>query len=185
MGREQKRKELKKIKHKKINESTNKAITNPGTTIKIIICVLLILLALYYGIAIFVTKEINLSSSNNNDTNENTNEESTTNVSNKILAANAFKQLEETYYVYYYDFDDENEEISNSIGNLTDYTIYRVDTGNNLNKNYITEEDTGNKNATTLEELKVINPTLIQIENDHITAYYEGVDSITNFINNR
>ena len=184
MGREQKRKELKKYRHnkdlKQLNNNNN-GIASVGATIKIIVVVVLILLVLYYGMAIFVTKEIDLSSNNDSSATE-ANDDTSTSVSNKILAANTFRQTEEMYYVYYYDFDDEENEIRDNISKLTDYKIYRVDTGSSLNTNYVVS-DSGNKDAKVLEDLKVINPTLIKVSNDNIIEYYEGVDSIVDFIN--
>ena len=137
-------------------------------------------LVLYYILAVFVTKEIDVSGTKDNSTSES--DTTTSSVSNKILAVNTFNQTEETYYVYYYDFNDEDENISSLINNLNDYTIYRVDTSSSLNKNYVTEDEKGNNQAKSLEELKVINPTIIKVENDTIIDYYEGINSIKDFL---
>ena len=50
-----------------------------------------------------------------------------------------------------------------------------------MNTNYVS--DSSNKNAKTLEELKVVNHTLIKISDDTITEYYEG-EEIVNKIGN-
>lgn len=181
MGREQKRKELKKYKNKKIEEEiAGQDMMKVSTILKIILGVVVVILIFYYGLAIFVTKEVDLSSKNkSNDTSESDNSNS---VSNAILAKNTFSQVDDVYYVYYYNFNDEEEVISNSIGNLTDYTIYRVDTSSGLNSNYV-DSNNSNKNVTDISNLKVKNPTLIKIDNDKVVAYYDGVNEISNFLN--
>ncbi len=180
MGREQKRKEQKKYKNRKNeNELTQENMVNVSTIIKVILGTVIVILVFYYGLAIFVTKEVDLSSSKkDNDTTENDN----SSVSNLILAKNTFDQTDEIYYVYYYDFNDEDEVISNSINTLTDYTIYRVDTSSGLNSNYV-DDNNSNKNVTSVDNLKVKNPTLIKIDNDKVVSYYEGVNEISNFLN--
>lgn len=182
MGREQRRKEARKNKNhvihtKNIEENKFKVIT----LFKIILSVVIILLVLYYVLAVFVTKEIDVSGNKDSDVSDNND---TSNVTNKILGAATFKQSEATYYVYYYDFDEEDEEIANVISSLNDSKVYRVDTGSSLNGNYVTEGDS-NKNVTDISNLKVKNPTIIKIDNDKVIEYHEGVQDIVDFINNR
>ena len=180
MGRVQKRKEQRKYKNKKnANDIVSTDTMKASTIIKIILGVVIILLIFYYGLAIFVTKEVDLSSNNNKD---NTTEEKNNNVSNAILAKNTFNQTDDIYYVYYYDFNDEDKVLESSINSLTDHTVYRVDTNSGLNSNYI-DTNSGNKNVTSIENLKIKNPTLIKIDNDKVVSYYEGVDAISNFLN--
>ena len=175
MGRELKRKEAKKNKNAKKVEELD--INIKGSTIfKIVTLSLLIIVVLYYIVAIFITKEINISWSNNEQTIEN----NSINVANKILAKNTFNQKEEVYYVYFYNFSDADVTINNAINN-SNLTIYRVDAGDAFNQNYITGE-VSNPSATSLSELKVKAPTLIKIDNDRITAYYEGNNEILNFL---
>ena len=84
-----------------------------------------------------------------------------------------------TYYVYFYDFNDEDQKIKNVVDNkLATATVYRVDTSSALNKKYVS--DTSNKQATTLEELKVVDSTIIKINNDIIEEYYEQDEIINN-----
>ena len=183
MGRVEKRKQERLNKNKK---QKNNNIEEPNgketlyTTIKIIVVMVLLLFILYYVVAVFVTKEIDISGNKEDETTENS---ATNTVSNKILAKNIFNQTEETYYVYFYDFNDENRNIASAISKLTDDKVYRVDTSSSLNKNYVTDEDTGNKDASVLENLKVINPTLIKVANDKIVEYYENEDSIVAYLN--
>ncbi|MEE3343832.1 MAG: hypothetical protein VZS44_07070 [Bacilli bacterium] len=180
MGREQKRKEQKKYKNKKVeNEIMPEDMIKMSTILKIIIGVVIVILIFYYGLAIFVTKEVDLSS-NKKDTS--TSETNSNNVSNAILAKNTFNQLDDIYYVYFYNFNKEEEVISNSISNLTDHTIYRVDAASGLNKNYI-DNNTSNRNVTSIDNLRVKSPTIIKIDNDKVVSYYEGVEEISKFLN--
>lgn len=172
MGRELKRKEAKKNKKpisKKVEEENYKI--KGSTILKLVISSILILLVLYYIIAVFITKEIDVSWGSNNQQSETTNE-----LENKILATNTFNQQEETYYVYFYNFNEEDTNITRAVKTLRE-TVYKVNTNDALNKNYVTEEN-GNRNATSISDLKVKSPTLIKIEADKITAYYEGNNEI-------
>ena len=65
--------------------------------------------------------------------------------------------------------------------NLANDKVYKVNTRSAMNTNYVS--DSSNKNAKTLEELKVVNHTLIKISDDTITEYYEG-EEIVNKIGN-
>ena len=180
MGREQRRKEAKKVKNNKIaRDINNNDMFKVSTILKVVFAVIIILLVLYYILAVFVTKEIDVSGNKDSSSNE---MDSSYSVSNKILATNTFRQVEQIYYVYYYDFDDENEDIASLVSNLDDYKIYRVDTGSSLNSNYVTDSDS-NKEVSDISNLKVINPTIIKIDNDRVVEYHEGVDDITSFLN--
>ncbi len=181
MGREQKRKNRKQ--HKNIEEDFKQEdMMKLSTILKIILGVVIVIIVFYYGLAIFVTKEVDLSSNKKDTDTTNTDNNSNNNVSNAILAKNTFEQLDDVYYVYYYDFNDEEEVISNSISNLTDHTIYRVDTSSGLNSNYV-DNNNSNKNVTSIDNLKVKNPTLIKIDNDKVVSYYDGVNEISDFLN--
>lgn len=180
MGREQRRKEAKKVKNNNIaRDINNNDMFKVSTILKVVFAVIIILLVLYYILAVFVTKEIDVSGNKDSSSNE---MDSSYSVSNKILATNTFRQVEQIYYVYYYDFDDENEDIASLVSNLDDYKIYRVDTGSSLNSNYVTDSDS-NKEVSDISNLKVINPTIIKIDNDRVVEYHEGVDDITSFLN--
>lgn len=182
MGREQRRKELKKNKNITPEKQEQLDTSIKGSTIVILtIVVALVIIALYFISAIFITKEINISSSDNktSETENSDTDASTvsTSVSNKILASNIFGQKEESYYVYFYDFSNEDENVKTIIDSRSDIKIYRVDTKSSLNKNYVTEES-GNKNVTGIDNLKVKNPTVLEVTNDKVTAYYEGSKNI-------
>lgn len=177
MGREQKRREQFKNKNKKIKEEQLDTSIKGITILKLVSFIVIFLFVIYYVLAVFVTKEISIS---NKKSDKSTITESTngSSVSNKILASNIFKQAEEEYYVYFYDFDEENEVVSSIVSGMSDEVFYKVDTSSSLNAKYVTEEE-GNRKAKRLEELKVINPTIIKIEADRIVEYYEGDKEIS------
>ena len=170
MNREQKRKEARKNKNININY-TNDSNKEIYRLLKIAIVVIIIFALLFFGVSLFLTKEIDLSKKDNDTTD--------TGSTGAILANSIFKQKEDTYYVYFYDFNNENTSIATSIINrLQDKKVYYVDTSDILNKNYVGESI--NKDAKNLEDLKVVKDTIIKIENDKIVAYYEGEEDITN-----
>ena len=79
-----------------------------------------------------------------------------------------------TYYVYYYDPDDEDSEVSNVIYGLTEM-VYRVDLSDDFNSNYIGE---ASGIVTDIHDLRVTNPTIIKVEDDKMTEFYSGKDQI-------
>ena len=103
-----------------------------------------------------------------------------TKVDNTILAKNSLRQTDEIYYVYYYDFNNKLTKIENNISKL-DNKVYRVNTSDALNSNFVSEES--NPNAKALEEIKVKAPTLIKVENGTILEYYETEDNILLYLN--
>ena len=182
MGRELRRKEAKKNKTKKVESEQISETSYSGLTLlKIVAAIAIILFILYYVIAVFITKEVDVSGKKD-DTATSESSSSSNNVSNAILAQRTFDQAEEEYYVYYYDFSDEDKNISSAMTNKTDMTIYRVDTSSGLNQKYVTTEN-GNKSATGINDLKVKNPTLVKVSGDHIALYLEGTSDIVNFLN--
>ena len=182
MGRELRRKEEKKNKklNKERKEITSETNYSGLTLLKIVGAIAIILFVLYYFIAVFITKEVDVSGNKNSTTSEESTSSSSSSVSNAILAQRTFEQSEEEYYVYYYNFNDEDEAISSILSNKSDITLYRVDTSSALNQNYVTEES-GNKNVTGINDLKVKNPTLIKVTGDKVTLYVEGVNEIINY----
>ena len=176
MGRELKRKQAKKdgrsLEKVEINE------TNPIKKYLINVFVIIGVFAIIYLIsALFITKELDWFSKDKNTNEENANSNS---ISNSILASSAFNQNEEEYYVYFYDFDEEEKDsaITSLVNSkLADSKVYKVNTKSAMNANYVGES--GNKSAKTLNDLKVVNHTLIKISGDTITEYYEN-DEITN-----
>jgi len=170
MGRELRRKQTKKE-----GKSLQREVPTEKNEIKsllVITLVLVVIIAIIYLLsALFVTKELDWFD------NDKDNEETETLVDNTILASETFKQKEEVYYVYFYDYDEEDTEISSSVSNtLSNEKVYKVDTGSALNNKYVSEES--NKKAKKLEDLKVKAPTVVKVSGEQIVEYYEG-DEIT------
>ena len=164
MGRELRRKQAKKE-----GKSLQREIFNEEHQIKklIIITIMLVIIIgiIYLLSALFITEELDLFDKKD--------EETSTLITNTILASEIFKQKEEDYYVYFYNYDDEDEEISTTINSkLSESKVYKVDTNSALNKNYVSEES--NKKANSLENLKVKASTVIKISGDKIVEYYEN-----------
>jgi len=168
MGRELRRKQAKR--EGKSLKRENSVEKNQIKNLIIITLVLVLIVGLIYLLsALFVTKELDWFSKEEN--------KPQTLVTNTILASEMFKQAEEEYYVYFYDYKDEDTTISSTISSkLSSKKVYKVDTGSALNNNYVSEES--NKSAKTLEDLKVKASTVIKISGDKIVAYYEN-DEIT------
>ena len=173
MGRELRRKQAKKEGKNLKKELYDMNVDNDNQIYnfaKIIIILLIMLAILYIVVGVFVTKEFDFFGNKDNEINDS--------VSNKILASSIFNQKDGEYYVYFYDFDNMNSTIEATLSSkLSESKIYRVNTKDALNQNYVTE-GTGNKSAKTLEELKVVDNTLIKIVNNEIVRYYETEDEI-------
>lgn len=173
MGRELRRKQAKKdgrsLEKEEIIETNQ--IKKYLMTIFIIVGVFAII---YLLSALFITKELDWF--NKDKTEEKT---ETNTVTNSILASAIFKQSEENYYIYFYNFDEEEKDsaITSTVGNsIGEDKVYKVNTSSAMNAKYVGEA--GNRSAKTLEDLKVVEHTLIKISGDTITEYYEN-DEIT------
>lgn len=165
MGRELRRKQSKREgKSLKKEEVVEKNQIKQLISITILLVVIIGLI--YLISALFITKELDWFDKNDDTT-------TPTLVSNTILASETFKQQEEEYYVYFYNYEDEDTDISSHItSKLSSSKVYKVDTNNGLNNKYVSEES--NKKAKNLDELKVKAPTLIKVTGETIKAYYEG-----------
>ena len=170
MGRELRRKQAKRegksLKNEEIKEEYNVK--------KIVITCVIVLVSIglvYLISALFITKELDWFSKEEV-------KENTSSVENSILASAIFKQKEDEYYVFFYDFNEDNNMYKNIVSSkLSSKKVYNVDTSSGLNSNYVS--DVSNKKATGLDDLKVINDTVIKIVGDTIVEYYEK-DEINN-----
>lgn len=167
MGRELKRKQAKKegknLKELQAKQEINNKM-EPKSLLIILGVLVVFCIIIYFLTSIFITKDFN--------TSKETNEEAT--ITNKILASDSLRQAEEVYYVYYYDKTNEDSSISSIVSSLEE-KVYRVDLHDDFNTNYIGEV---NKNAKTIEELKVKDPTVIKVESEEIVAFYSGTEEI-------
>jgi len=178
MGRELRRKENKK-KGKNVKEVIqveDRSQKEVYKMIKILIIVLIVLVLIYLLVSIFITKEITFGNRNNNEGGSFVNVNSS-----NILASEIFRQKEEKYYVYFYDFKSDIADIESAIvTKLTNQKVYRVDTSSGFNSKYVSE--VGNSNVQKVEDLKVVVPTLMLIENDIVIGYVDGEEAIVNYI---
>ena len=173
MGRELRRKQAKKEGKSLVKEEIIEK--NPLRKFIIITCILLIIMAIIYlATSLFITKELDWFSKK--DKTEETKEET---VSDSILASAIFKQKEAEYYVYFYEFDEEKTTVTDFINQrLSSEKVYKVNTKSAMNLKYVSNES--NKNAKTLEDLKVKAPTVIKIKDGKIEKYYEANEIVNN-----
>ena len=173
MGRELRRKQAKK--DGKSLEKVEIVETNQIKKYLMTIFIVIGILAIIYLIsALFITKELDWFSKDKENT-----EEKSSGLTNTILASAIFKQKEEEYYVYFYDFNEEEKDSAITAlvnRNLSTSKVYKVDTSSAMNANYV--GDASNRGAKNLDSLKVVPKTLIKITGDKITEYYEK-DEIT------
>ena len=170
MGRELRRKQAKR-EGKSLKSEEIKVEYNVKKIVITCVIVLVSIGLVYFISALFITKELDWFSKEEV-------KENTSGVENSILASAIFKQKEDEYYVYFYDFNEDNNMYKNIVSSkLSSKKVYNVDTSSGLNSNYVS--DVSNKKATGLDDLKVINDTVIKIVGDAIVEYYEK-DEINN-----
>ena len=170
MGRELRRKQAKR-EGKSLKSEEIKVEYNVKKIVITCVIVLVSIGLVYLISALFITKELDWFSKEEV-------KENTSSVGNSILASAIFKQKEDEYYVYFYDFNEDNNMYKNVVSSkLSSKKVYNVDTSSGLNSNYVS--DVSNKKATGLDDLKVINDTVIKIVGDAIVEYYEK-DEINN-----
>ena len=170
MGRELRRKQAKR-EGKSLKSEEIKVEYNFKKIVITCVIVLVSIGLVYFISALFITKELDWFSKEEV-------KENTSGVENSILASAIFKQKEDEYYVYFYDFNEDNNMYKNIVSSkLSSKKVYNVDTSSGLNSNYVS--DVSNKKATGLDDLKVVNDTVIKIVGDTIVEYYEK-DEINN-----
>lgn len=172
MGRELRRKQAKR-EGKNVREVQKKLNNGKRITPKmfwIILGVLLLFFVILYLITgIFVTKDIKWF-----DNKKDTSDTTTSTISNKILAKESLRQAEEEYYVYYYDSNKEDSDVSNVIAMLSD-KVYRVDLSDDFNSNFVGEKS---GIVDNIDDLKVVNPTVIKVSGEKIIEFYAGDEEI-------
>ena len=169
MGRELRRKQAKKE-----GKSLQPEIKEEEKLIKKLIIITAILVfiicTIYVLSALFITKELDWLDKKDEDVTDNL-------IENTILASEIFKQKEEEYYVYFYDYTEKNNQITSTVeSKLSTKKVYKVDTSSALNNKYVSDQS--NKSAKKIEELKVKAPTVIKINGDQISEYYEDNEII-------
>ena len=170
MGRELKRKQAKR-EGKNVREVQKKNYEeplSPKTFVIILATLVLFFVILYILTGLFITKELKWFDKDND-------EEETTEVENKILATDSLRQVEEDYYVYFYDPSDEDSDVTNALYSVSE-TVYRVDLSSDFNANFVGEPSGV---VEDINNLKVSNPTVIKVSSEKIVAFYSGADEIT------
>jgi len=166
-------KNIQKEEDKKVTEEKD----NYFKFITTLAILLIVFVLSYFIIGLFYTKEIDLK----NEDKDAKDEVSIDN--NTIMIGQMFEQSKDDYYVLIYDVNDKESLIptwkSVYEGKEEPLTIYIVDSKKKFNAKYITTSGS-NKDATNLDDLKVISPTLIRITNKNISEYIEGEDNIVN-----
>lgn len=174
MNRKNVLKEMKKQK-KEYNDAEEKSIVS--RFIMTIGLILIALVALYLFVGIFITKTISFGKKDKEETTEVASDKTT------ILASQIFDQKEDEYYVLVYDTTDEVHNIEQFLnlyktksGSLP---VYKVDSSKKFNSNYIVTEDS-NKNPESINDLRIITPSLIKISSKHVSEYTEGFEEVKN-----
>ena len=145
MGRELKRKQAKRegknVKELQVKKQDFNTI-KPKTLVIIVAVILVLFIVLYLLTSIFVTKDFGTNKKNNSSDNKETT------ITNKILAGDSLRQVEELYYVYYYD---------------------------STNSNFVGDPSGA---VSDISSLKVSDPTVIKVESEKITNFYNGKEEI-------
>lgn len=171
MGRELKRKQAKKD-GKNVREVQKKNVEkplSPKAFISILVMLILFFIILYILTGLFITKELKWFNNNSKD-------DEVVQIENKILAVDSLRQIEEEYYVYFYDTTDENSEVESVLYSAID-KVYRVDLHDDFNSNFVGEPSGVVEN---ISDLKVSNPTLIKVSSEKIAEFHNGAEAIKN-----
>lgn len=102
----------------------------------------------------------------------------------QISAGSTFSMSDKKYLVIFYNRDNGGNittALSKYKSKDESLPIYYVDYNDAINGSVVSK-DSSNPNATNASELKVKNPTLIEISNGSISQYIEGEDKIIDYL---
>lgn len=109
----------------------------------------------------------------------------------EILAGNTFSRNETEYYVMMYDFSSTDSsiyanlyEMYNSNSSVDSLRMYLVDLNKGFNTKYVTI-DKKEVNITSVENLKVVNGTLVKVKEGAGVSYSIGKDEIRKTLFNK
>ena len=102
----------------------------------------------------------------------------------QISAGSTFNMSDKKYLVIFYNRDNSGD-ITTAVSNYKSkdkaLPIYYVDY-NDAIKASVTSKDSSNPKATKASELKVKNPTFIEISNGSISQYIEGEEKVIDYL---
>ena len=102
----------------------------------------------------------------------------------QISAGSTFSMSDKKYLVIFYNRDNSGD-ITTAVSNYKSkdkaLPIYYVDYNDAINAS-VTSKDSSNPKATKASELKVKNPTLIEISNGSISQYIEGEEKVIDYL---
>ena len=102
----------------------------------------------------------------------------------QISAGSTFSMSDKKYLVIFYNRDNSGD-ITTAVSNYKSkdkaLPIYYVDYNDAINAS-VTSKDSSNPNATKASELKVKDPTLIEISNGSISQYIEGEEKVIDYL---
>lgn len=170
------KKNSKKIEKDIKSEIEHNSLVRESKQLLVITLIVLLFLGGFYLMTVVILKD---------DTKEPESEEQGVEIQfDEILIGRSFSLTDDTYYVLYYEFDD--DEISSDLSALVysyrssnkDISLYTVDMSNALNSSFL--DDKSNKDAENASELKISGPTLIKFVDGKISRYVEDMDDIEN-----
>ena len=102
----------------------------------------------------------------------------------QISAGSTFSMSDKKYLVIFYNRD-KGGDITTAVSNYKSkdkaLPIYYVDYNDAINAS-VTSKDSSNPKATKASELKVKDPTLIEISNGSISQYIEGEEKVIDYL---
>ena len=172
--KEKDNKKGKKLKEQKIINDNELEVRN---FFIILVIVLVIVLALYFVSKTIVDKRSN--------TNTNTNTTTAEVDYSLVTVGTILNRPYDEYYVMVYNSEDTNAIYYANL--FTKYSskenglkIYFCDLNNSLNKDYVSDEKTGNPYARTTEDFSFGKITLLKVRYGQVVAYLEDIDLISN-----
>ena len=102
----------------------------------------------------------------------------------QISAGSTFSMSDKKYLVIFYNRDNGGDiitAVSNYKSKDKALPVYYVDYNDAINAS-IVSKDSSNPKATKASELKVKNPTLIEISNGSISQYIEGEEKVIDYL---
>ena len=147
------------------------------------ICVVLIIVIVYFATAVFMTGEIGnkkVSKTNNTTESSKTSSSNETSYENMIIASKAFNRLDETYMVIFFSKKNVSESLSSALTSYdssnNDVKLYKVNIDEVIN-NYV-KSDTDNLKTTSSKDIKKKKNELITTSKERVNNYINNDEEI-------